>query len=1007
MAEKYANDFSTTLVGAIDAATTSITVAAAAPAALQGGEFRAKLHDPADSTQDELVLVTSGQNGTGWTITRGVEGSTAHSHANGVQVIHVLTAASLAASSQEPLDAHLSDTTAAHPASAIGFTPGALLSDNVQGAVEEVLLSAGGSPGPAGAGAYAAYLVSGGGAAAGAQTLTLERALDVAFDVRVGRFAINVGTIFCEIAEVTAVAGAVLTLDHKLYNAHGANAKVVFFGESRVPFSWWGCRRGDSTFDNRLRIQAMGRACAKSGSAPPVGATGGDGEYYVSGSICWRGDCPIDDYRFVCMSEDLYTGPRDGPDLAAQYTNSVLQFSNLVHKWSYDSASNTFTVLKADGTAETSNSIAVNTKLMFDAPDAAQGLTNPTNLVPGRHYRCVTKMTTSTFRIQDRSGATLSFGSNGTGYVHIGLQDNNKVYMRRGRIDANFVGRYSCKGTTADNGFTTYTTTSYTTARTNNFQDGDPVRLYQPATGSGPGGVPDRAVYYARDIGWNGTGTFRLALTAGGAAIAVTADGGCRVKNEQRAVNGVILATQQPAFTEHMRVDACPGFGGRYHTQQAVHTNVETIDCGVGIELGGEDTTHLGEFHWFLGANPETCKDAAVRIRRAKVCAFWGFHAEQSSSRECAAVVFDIVGPVEGLTADNVYIGGNGLDYLIRNSDPSGYLGTSYTIRDLHGAFPSTSGDVIAIEDLSNGVQLDMYDQFGADGIMHLEVSAPNSITNHKIRQLLIGPRGQRWIRGGGDLNATGDEYWHSARGTTGDVRRVQTWEKLATNPTLDPATDIFTLAGHGLTDGQFIHVYNATNTTGTNWLNDTIYRVAFIDVNTFQIRQVPGRPVTTWVTGAPTTGWQIRVLKLRFRRNLDGRLVEGAQTSDILTGDISAGELSTRYDATTGAPEYRVSMKDLGGNLVAVPLSTLRGSITNNWASIADNAQASVTVPVVGAVVGDFAQAAQDLAPPAGVILHAQVTAADTVTVTCLNRSGSAYDPASTTLRVAVLGKA
>ncbi|MBA2525763.1 MAG: hypothetical protein H0V18_08275 [Pyrinomonadaceae bacterium] len=88
--EKFANRFATTLSAAVaDTTGTSISVANAAVTALQGGQFRVRVGD-------ELMLVTAtGAAGASpWTVTRGVEGSTATTHASGVAVTHVLTAAS-------------------------------------------------------------------------------------------------------------------------------------------------------------------------------------------------------------------------------------------------------------------------------------------------------------------------------------------------------------------------------------------------------------------------------------------------------------------------------------------------------------------------------------------------------------------------------------------------------------------------------------------------------------------------------------------------------------------------------------------------------------------------------------------------------------------------------------------------------------------------------------------------------------------------------------------------
>lgn len=82
MAENLGNDFSTTLSGAINSSITSLDVASAtgSPAA----NFRIRI-------DDELMLVTSKGSGTDWTVTRGIEGTTAASHADAADVYHVVT----------------------------------------------------------------------------------------------------------------------------------------------------------------------------------------------------------------------------------------------------------------------------------------------------------------------------------------------------------------------------------------------------------------------------------------------------------------------------------------------------------------------------------------------------------------------------------------------------------------------------------------------------------------------------------------------------------------------------------------------------------------------------------------------------------------------------------------------------------------------------------------------------------------------------------------------------
>jgi hypothetical protein len=87
--ERVANSFATTLAAAISStSSTSISVAAAAPAALRHGQFRIKV-------DNEILLVLAGQDTTTWTVRRGQEGTTAATHDNGAAVYGRLTAEGL------------------------------------------------------------------------------------------------------------------------------------------------------------------------------------------------------------------------------------------------------------------------------------------------------------------------------------------------------------------------------------------------------------------------------------------------------------------------------------------------------------------------------------------------------------------------------------------------------------------------------------------------------------------------------------------------------------------------------------------------------------------------------------------------------------------------------------------------------------------------------------------------------------------------------------------------
>lgn len=82
-----------------------------------------------------------------------------------------------------------------------------------------------------------------------------------------------------------------------------------------------------------------------------------------------------------------------------------------------------------------------------------------------------------------------------------------------------------------------------------------------------------------------------------------------------------------------------------------------------------------------------------------------------------------------------------------------------------------------------------------------------------------------------------------------------------------------------------------------------------------------------------------------------------------------------------------------------------LNGSATWNAASIADGDMESKDITVEGAVIGDFVVASMGV-DVTDLVVSAQVTAADTVTVTLANNTGGAVDLASTTVRVRVFPK-
>ncbi len=80
-----------------------------------------------------------------------------------------------------------------------------------------------------------------------------------------------------------------------------------------------------------------------------------------------------------------------------------------------------------------------------------------------------------------------------------------------------------------------------------------------------------------------------------------------------------------------------------------------------------------------------------------------------------------------------------------------------------------------------------------------------------------------------------------------------------------------------------------------------------------------------------------------------------------------------------------------------------LIGTTTWNPGTIANGATVTTTVTVTGATVGQPITAGLTTLTVAGVLISAAVTAANTVTVTLLNQSGSSQTIGSGTLEVIV----
>ncbi len=87
-----------------------------------------------------------------------------------------------------------------------------------------------------------------------------------------------------------------------------------------------------------------------------------------------------------------------------------------------------------------------------------------------------------------------------------------------------------------------------------------------------------------------------------------------------------------------------------------------------------------------------------------------------------------------------------------------------------------------------------------------------------------------------------------------------------------------------------------------------------------------------------------------------------------------------------------------------ATVTKVLSGSASLDFAEIAAAAQASLTITVTGAAVGDEVILGLPAAPAAGIVFNAFVSAANTVTIRASNISASPVNPTAATYGVIVI---
>lgn len=131
-----------------------------------------------------------------------------------------------------------------------------------------------------------------------------------------------------------------------------------------------------------------------------------------------------------------------------------------------------------------------------------------------------------------------------------------------------------------------------------------------------------------------------------------------------------------------------------------------------------------------------------------------------------------------------------------------------------------------------------------------------------------------------------------------------------------------------------------------------------------------------------------------------DAAVTTAFQAADTTVANNAASALAAHVAAADPHPVYLTQTE--GDTRYVQLANVLNGSATYDPPSLADGAEASTTVTVTGAALGDFALASFSLSTQA-IKLAAEVTATNTVTVTFHNHTGGTIDLASGTLRARV----
>lgn len=175
--------------------------------------------------------------------------------------------------------------------------------------------------------------------------------------------------------------------------------------------------------------------------------------------------------------------------------------------------------------------------------------------------------------------------------------------------------------------------------------------------------------------------------------------------------NGILVSLQQPAAWRNVRVDNCPGYGiALCDTVQAVFSNIEIINCGIGLRM------RSASLCYFRGLNIEQggTRDVVMETQPSSTSgsnwnSFIGLHLESAAAASAGFISFEVLEAEGNRWADVYYPGGANASTLFYFKALVGAEEQAlvYTLQNI--AIEGNPTTVTAVDDFDRGLTLNAF----------------------------------------------------------------------------------------------------------------------------------------------------------------------------------------------------------------------------------------------------------------------------------------------------------